>query len=93
MKKDRINDFVERVGGLENIKSITNTPTRIHVQLEDRDKLNVAGMHRQGVNRIVETKSGFVLSIGSSAYIYQQEIVKQLKEIETETEELTEEVI
>lgn len=84
MKQDRINDFIERLGGLENVKSISNTPTRIHVQLEDRDKLNVAGMHRQGVTRIIETKLGFVLSIGSSAYIYQQAIVKRLEEIATE---------
>ena len=54
------------------------------MQLKDRDKLNVAGMHRQGVTRIIETKLGFVLSIGSSAYIYQQDIVKQLKNLEKE---------
>lgn len=84
MKQDRINDFIERLGGLDNIQSITNTPTRIHVQLGDRDKLNVAGMHRQGVTRIVETKLGFVLSIGSSAYIYQQDISKALVKLKKE---------
>lgn len=77
-KQDKINDFKERLGGIDNITSINNTPTRLHVKLKDRDKLNVAGMHRQGVTRIIETRLGFVLSIGASAYIYQNEINKEL---------------
>ncbi len=89
-KEDKINDFIERLGGLENIAYISSTPTRVHVQLTDRDKLNVAGMHQQGVTRIIETKQGFVLSIGSSSYIYQKEINQKLKEIikEEQVEEL-----
>ena len=89
-KEDKINDFIERLGGLENIAYISSTPTRVHVQLTDRDKLNVAGMHQQGVTRIIETKQGVVLSIGSSSYIYQKEINQKLKEIikEEQVEEL-----
>lgn len=78
-KEDKVKDFIERLGGLENIEKISNSPTRIHVSLVDRDKLNVAGMHRQGVTRIVETRAGFILSIGSSSYIYQNEVKKLMK--------------
>ncbi|CAM3697208.1 PTS glucose transporter subunit IIBC [Erysipelothrix urinaevulpis] len=80
-KEEKINDFIERLGGIENVSYISSTPTRIHVQLENREKLNVAGMHQQGVTRIIETKQGFVLSIGSSSYIYQKEVNKKLKTI------------
>lgn len=78
-KEDKINDFIERLGGIENIEKISNTPTRIHASLIDRDKLNVAGLHRQGVTKIVETRAGFILSIGSSSYIYQNEVNKRIK--------------
>lgn len=78
-KQDKITDFIERLGGIENVESIENTPTRIYVSLHDRDKLNVEGMHRQGVTRIAETKQGFILSMGSSSYIYQDETNKALR--------------
>lgn len=83
-KQERIVDFVERLGGLENIETISSTPTRVHVTLRDRDKLNVAGLHRQGVTRIVETRSGFILSYGAASYIVQSEINKGLKALELE---------
>lgn len=83
-KKERIIDFVERLGGLQNIETISSTPTRVHVNLFDRDKLNVAGLHRQGVTRIVETRSGFILSYGAASYIVQNEINKGLKELKAE---------
>lgn len=73
-KQERIVEFVERLGGLDNIEAISSTPTRVHVNLYDRDKINVAGLHRQGVTRIVETRSGFILSFGSASYIVQNEI-------------------
>ena len=80
-KDERVHDFIERVGGIENIESVSSTPTHIHISLIDRDKLNVAGLHRQGVTRIVETRSGFILSIGSSAYMIQHEINLQMKQL------------
>lgn len=79
-KQERITEFVERLGGLDNIESISSTPTRVHVNLHDRDKLNVAGLHRQGVTRIVETRSGFILSFGAASYIVQSEINSALKQ-------------
>ncbi len=77
-KQDKIQDFIERLGGIENVEEIANTPTRVYVSLHDREKLNVEGMHRQGVTRIAETKQGFILSMGSSSYIYQDETNKVL---------------
>lgn len=78
-KQERVIEFIERLGGLENIEAISNTPTRVHVSLYDRDKLNVAGLHRQGVTRIVESRSGYALSFGAASYIIQKEINSALK--------------
>ena len=79
-KQERVVEFIERLGGLENIEQISNTPTRVHVTLNDREKLNVAGLHRQGVTRIVESRSGYALSFGAASYTIQREINKALKE-------------
>ncbi len=78
-KQERVVEFIERLGGLDNIEAISNTSTRVHVTLIDRDKLNVAGLHRQGVTRIVESRAGYALSFGAASYIIQNEINKALK--------------
>lgn len=75
----RIEDFADALGGYDNIETISSSITRIHVQLIDRDKINVAPLHRDGVVRIVETRQGFILSVGSSAHMIQKEINKEIK--------------
>ncbi len=85
-KQERVIEFIERLGGLENIEWISSTPTRVHVNLIDRDKLNVAGLHRQGVTRIVETRISFLLSYGAASYIIQSEINKAMKKRAKELE-------
>lgn len=79
-KQERVVEFIERLGGLDNIQSISNTPSRVHVTLIDRDKLNVEGLHRQGVTRIVESRAGYALSFGAASYTIQREINKALVE-------------
>lgn len=79
-KQERVVEFIERLGGLDNIQAISNTPSRVHVTLVDRDKLNVEGLHRQGVTRIVESRAGYALSFGAASYTIQREINKALSE-------------
>ncbi len=78
-KQQRIEDFTEGLGGVSNIETVSSTLTRIHVELREREDLNIAALHRQGVTRIVETRQGFVLSIGSPAYMIQKAINKNIK--------------
>lgn len=82
----KIEDFVEALGGYENIESISSSITRIHVHLKDRDLISVAPLHREGVVRIVETRQGFVLSLGTAAYILQKEINFKLKDLVSQSE-------
>lgn len=77
--KQRVQNFVESLGGIDNIETISSSITRIHLELTNRDELNVASLHRQGVTRIVETRQGFVLSLGSSAFMIQKAVNKELK--------------
>lgn len=78
-KEEKISDFVEFLGGLKNIDSIDNTPMHVYVVVNDRNAISVNGLHRQGVNRIVETKNGFILSYGGGSYTMQKEINKILQ--------------
>lgn len=78
-KDDDTTDFIERVGGLENIVTVSSTPTRIVVALKDSDDINVEGLHHQGVTRIVKSRQGYILSYGSGAYMLQKEINRRLK--------------
>lgn len=77
-KEDEIMDFIERVGGLDNIEKISSTPTKVTVLLRDEDNINPAGLHRQGVTKIVQTREGYNLFYGAGSYMLQKEVNKQL---------------
>lgn len=84
VKDDETIDFIERVGGLDNIINISSTPTRIILSLYDEDNINVGGLHRQGVTRIVQTRQGYVLSFGAGSYMLQREVNKRLSNHKSE---------
>lgn len=87
-KEDEIKDFIERLGGLENIMNISSTPSKVHALLRDEDKINTAGLHRQGVTKIVQTRDGYVLFYGAGSYIVQKEINKKLEAYKNELMEV-----
>lgn len=94
-QSQRIDDFADALGGYSNIESISSSITRLHVKLKDRDLINVVPLHRDGVIRIIETRQGFILSLGSASYMIQKEINQRLAKMarennveEVETNEL-----
>ena len=91
----RVDDFAQALGGYANIEAVSSTLTRLHVEIIDKDLINVSPLHRDGVVRIVETRQGFILSIGTASYIFQRELNAKLKQLEqtmpqeeTKTDEL-----
>ncbi|HZJ87079.1 MAG TPA: PTS glucose transporter subunit IIBC, partial [Erysipelothrix sp.] len=79
IKDDEVTDFIERVGGLDNIESFSSLPTKVIVKLKDEDDINTEGLHYQGVTKIIHTREGFTLSYGAGSYILQNEVNKRLK--------------
>lgn len=77
-KDDEVTDFIERLGGLDNIETISSTPTKVHVLLRDEDNINPAGLHRQGVTKIVQTREGYILHYGAGSFMIQKDINKRL---------------
>ncbi len=78
-QKEEVQGFIDRVGGIDNIISMSSTPTKIHLALEDEDNINVGGLHRQGITKIVQTRQGYVLSYGAGSFMLQREVNILLK--------------
>ncbi len=78
IKDNEVTDFIERIGGLDNIESFTSLPTKVVATLIDEDNINTSGLHYQGVTKIVHAREGFILSYGPGSYILQKEINKRL---------------
>ena len=78
-QKEEVQGFIDRVGGIDNIVSISSTPTKINLALKDEDNINVGGLHRQGITKIVQTRQGYVLSYGAGSFMLQREVNILLK--------------
>lgn len=79
IKDDEVTDFIERIGGLDNIEKFTSLPTKVIASLKDEENINTSGLHYQGVTKIVHAREGFILSYGPGSYILQKEVNQRLK--------------
>lgn len=79
IKDDEVTNFIERIGGLDNINSFNSLPTKVTASLKDEDNINTEGLHYQGVTKIIHAREGFILSYGPGSYILQKEVNKRLK--------------
>ena len=78
MKEEYIDNFISAVGGLDNIKKIYSTPTKIILQPEDNSLLNFKLMQKQGVYKVVETRTTYDLSYGAISFLVVKEVEKRL---------------
>ena len=70
--------LISAVGGLDNIKKIYSTPTKIILQPEDNSLLNFKLMQKQGVYKVVETRTTYDLSYGAISFLVVKEVEKRL---------------
>ncbi len=77
VKDKKINGMISGLGGLDNIRNIQATPTKIIVNMLDSQKINISELHQIGVVRIVESRAGFTLHFGSGSYM----LVKNIKRL------------
>lgn len=75
----RIDDTIDALGGLDNIKAIQSTPTAYIALLADRSKFNISKVHGLGVTRIVESRVGYTLYYGAGSFALCREINRKLK--------------
>lgn len=69
-----VNELMDALGGLENIKLINASVTKVIVQVNDRNLVDFKKIHHR-VHKIVETKAGYAMSYGSSSYMIYADIV------------------
>lgn len=70
---------IEALGGLDNIRSVTATPDKMTVSLNQRDKVNFDQLRQEGAYLILESKEGYLVRLGNLSTIIAREIKKALK--------------
>ncbi len=73
-----IEGIIFTLGGIDNIKSTGSTTTKLLVQVEDSEKMDFNRIQKYGAYKIVESRAGYIISIGMNAYMIHTRI-KQIK--------------
>ncbi|MDL2212053.1 PTS transporter subunit EIIB [Erysipelotrichaceae bacterium OttesenSCG-928-M19] len=60
-----LNDFLDAIGGLENINSVSSSLSKITLKLKENSKVNIGRVEELGASGIVETKDGFSFIFGN----------------------------
>lgn len=79
--KRRVEGFILAVGGLENIKMMHSSPTRLTIQVVDSSLINFSQIQRLGASRVVESRAGYSVNFGAGSTIIKNEINKRIKEM------------
>ena len=79
--KDRlINGTVEAVGGIENIKLIHSSASRLILSLYDPTQLNADKLRDMGAVRVYDTKAGYAITYGAASTIVRLGIAGKLRQ-------------
>jgi PTS system maltose and glucose-specific IIC component len=68
------------VGGVENIKLVHSSVSRLMIWLYEPGKLDVDTLRAAGGMRVVETKSGFAISFGAASTMIRRGIEKEIQQ-------------
>lgn len=79
--KRKVEGFILAVGGLENIKMMHASPTRLTIQVVDSTLINFAQIQRLGASKVVESRAGYSINFGAGSTIIKNQINKRLKEM------------
>lgn len=78
----KINGIIDAIGGIENVRSMGSTPTKVIIQVFDTSLMNFNKMQKYGASKIVETRNGYAISLGSCSNIVRRAILKKVKLLE-----------
>ncbi|MBS3971905.1 MAG: PTS transporter subunit EIIC [Erysipelotrichia bacterium] len=91
-KQKSVEAILLAMGGLDNIKIIHSSFSRIYVLPYDKSKVDFDRVNIFGVSRIIENKNGYSLNFGGASGIVRKAIMKlliemKLKELENKSNE------
>ena len=78
--KKVVENFIDSVGGVQNIKMINSTPTKVIVQIENRTLIDFNKLQRNGAYKIVETRAGYSVYFGTASAMIRNQVLKQLND-------------
>ena len=78
-KQRFVDGTIEAVGGLDNIKLIHSSDTRLVISLYDPTKLNVDRLRELGSLRVYDTKAGHAITFGAASTIIRMGINEKLR--------------
>jgi len=78
-----IQELLDSIGGLDNIKLINASVGKLIVQVKDREGVDFSKIHHR-VSKIVDTRAGYALTYGSSSYMIWSKINLMLSQSKPE---------
>mgnify|MGYP003610470543 CR=1 FL=1 len=80
-KDEMVEELLDCLGGLENLKLINSSLFSLTVQVHNRDVVDFHKIHHHFITRIVESKAGYALTYGACSHILWMDIQHRLKEL------------
>lgn len=80
-KDSMIEELLDCLGGLENLKLINSSLFNLTVQVHNRETVDFHKIHHHYITRIVESKAGYALTYGACSHILWMDIQHRLKEL------------
>lgn len=74
-----VDQLLEGIGEIENIRMIQSSPTHITIQVFDVSLINFSLIQKIGASKIVETRAGYAIHFGGASTIIKDEINRRSK--------------
>ncbi len=72
-----VEEFLEIIGGIDNIEEIDSTPFRVEVKLKRPQMFDYELLEKTKINRIIETRSIYAIYYGAASTIIRKEVLIQ----------------
>lgn len=77
-KQKSVEHILLTMGGLDNIKMVHSTFSKVHLLAYDKTKVDFNRVTIYGVSRIIENKNGYILNFGGGSGMIRKEILQLL---------------
>ncbi|MEI7667743.1 MAG: hypothetical protein WCI62_01960 [Erysipelotrichaceae bacterium] len=74
-----IDELLDCMGGIANIKLINASVNKLSIQVHDRSLVDFHKIHHHYISKIVETRAGYALSYGSASFMLYTAIQQRLE--------------
>ncbi|MBS3991221.1 MAG: PTS transporter subunit EIIC [Erysipelothrix sp.] len=77
-KQRSVEHILLAMGGLDNIKMVHSTFSKVHLIAYDKSKVDFNRVTVYGVSRIIENRNGYILNLGGGSGMIRKDILKLL---------------